>query len=351
MQAGTWVKGPLKQLGGGPQSLGSYGSLLLSVDGVDAKLYEASTPALDKLNAEPTIGQFGNHLLVEGSYAYVVNSGSGTLQILQASGGVDPVEGVAMTTVGEVQFGQNTFPQVAVKVGNKVYVTLLGGFGTAASAGQKVVDVDVTDPAHPMKGTGFDLTPLALKTFTSGASTFPRPQGITAKDGNLYVALNNTDASYAVAGPGYLAVIPLDGGAMRAVELPSDKCVSPVWVAPHAQGMVLSCAGNATYDANYKLLSVAATGVALVKADDSVSALSLSCPMGDDSCMPPMMSRFTLHGDDIVLGDQNGGRIFIVGVQSGALVEKLTPGKGNSLNVCPVGMAGFSNVADILSVP
>jgi hypothetical protein len=318
---------------------------------VDARLYEASTPGLEKLNAQPTIGQFGNHVLVEGSYAYVVNSGSGTLQILQASGGVDPVEGVEMTTVGEVQFGANSFPQVAVKVANKVYVTLLGGFDAAASAGQKVVDVDVTDPAHPVNGTGFDLTQLQLKTFTAGASTFPRPQGITAKNGSLYVALNNSDGYYTVAGPGYVAVIPLDGGAMRVVELPSDKCLNPVWLAPHTQGMVVSCAGKANYDANYKLLSVDATGVALVKADDSVSALTLSCPMGDATCLPPMLGRFTVRGDDVVLGDQNGGRIFVVGVQSGALVEKLTPAKGNSLDVCPVGMAGFSNVADILSVP
>ncbi len=350
LQAETFVKGPLKSLGTGPQALATWDGVLLSVDGLDQKLYQASLPGLQKLDHEATLGSAANHIVIEKPYAYVVNAISNTLQILQAS----DAAGLSFTTVGELSFGANSSPQVAAKVGNKLYVTLLGGYGSAdaAAAGQKVVEVDVTDPANPTRGVEFDLTTLQLRTFQPDAEHFPRPAGIVAKDGALYVALNHADSFFTVAGPAYVAVIPLDGGAMRAVELPEEKCLNAIWIAAHGDQVIVSCMGRATYDPNtYALSSVEASGLALVKADDTATAVSLGCPSTDASCAPALVGRFGIRGNDVIVGEQNGGRIFVVGVDTGALVEKRTLTGGNAIDVCPAGMFGSANVSDVLSIP
>lgn len=353
LQAGTFVKGEVKPLGTGPQSLAAHGDVVFSVDGIDSKLYQASASTLDKLSSEAGIGQFANHVLVDGNHTFVVNSGAGTLQILRASGEADPAAGVALETVGEFPFGDNAFPQVAAKVGDKVYVTLLGGFGAEeALPGQKVVELDVSNPAMPTKGREFDLTGLELRAFSAETQNFPRPQGIAAKGDVLYVALNNSDAFYGLAGPGYVAVIPLGDGEMKAIELPEDKCLNATWIAAQGDQIVVGCAGRAAYDPNtFQLLSVDATGVALIEQDQVAGAVSFKCADGDSTCAPPMVGRFSIKGDDILVGDQNAGRIFVVGIAPGTLTEKRGPLDGTALNVCPVGPAGFSNVADILALP
>ncbi len=349
LQTETFVKGALKPLGTGPQSLAAFGEVVLSVDGFDSKLYQASASTLDKLPNEAGIGQYGNHVLVDGDHSYVVNSGSSTLQILRASGGAD----VAMDTVGEFPFGANTFPQVAVKVGDKVYVTLLGGFGAEESLpGQKVVEVDVSNPAMPTKGREFDLAELELRAFSDQIQGFPRPQGIAAKGEVLYVALNNSDAFYSSAGPGYVAVIPLGDGEMKGIELPEDKCLNPTWIVSHGDQIVVGCSGLASYDPNtFKLLSVEATGVALIEQDLVARTVSFKCADGDPTCAPPMVGRFSIKKNDILIGDQNAGRIFVVGIEAGTLTEKRTIGNGGALNVCPANTAGYANVADILALP
>ena len=52
----------------------------------------------------------------------------------------------------------------------------------------------------------------------------------------------------------------------------------------------------------------------------------------------------------VVARDTGAGRLFVVGFHPGTLIAKRTPYGGTALNVCPVGPAGFSNVADILAL-
>ena len=90
--------------------------------------------------------------------------------------------------------------------------------------------------------------------------------------------------------------------------------------------------------------------MAQIEADTFKQAVSFTCADGDTSCAPAQTGRFGIKGEDLVIADQNAGRLFVVGFHPGTLIAKRTPYGGTALNVCPVGPAGFSNVADILAL-
>lgn len=427
-QAGTSVQGPLKALGAGPQSLALYaGEVLLSADTFDNRIYQAGLTTLDALPRSTDVGQIPNHILVDGSWVYVLNSGSGTLAVFRGTepqdagtadggsttdggtledagmdGGAGEEDGGAGeedggtaedagagdsdagtggsdaglwaggdwlnghlqfqsgvdlgAAVAELSFGENTYPQVMTRVGSRLYVTLYGGTTPeTAGAGQKVVEVDISNPAAPTKVRDIDLTTLDLPTFVEGTQSLPRPQGITERGGKLYVALNNFGATgadlYTVAGPGAVATVPLDGGAMGIIELPSETCVNPVWAAPAGSGVLVSCAGNTDFSM-FPVVRTTASGVALIGGNDQVlSSVAVGCGAQDAGCVDPSLGRFGVVGTSAYVGDQAQGRIFVVDVQEGALVETATYTNGQPLLVCPVGAAGYSNVSDVLAVP
>lgn len=412
VQADTYVFSTLQPLGTYPQALATYANeLLFAIDGFDNRLYQANLTTLSQLPGSQAIGSVPNDILVSGEYVFVTNSGSGTLLALRVTGAADggttmdagtvadagtedagtqmdagtdedagtDVDAGSVADAGfwaggsllnmhspqfpagaqfevadELQFGDNTFPQVMVQVGNKLYVTLYGGTSAAtAGAGQKVVEVDITNPANLTTGTVWDLTTLPLMAFMDGGTTLPRPQGITERAGMLYVALNNLDTFYSVAGPAYLATLPLDGGAGGLIELPQDKCLNAVWTQAAGDHVVVSCAGQSDYS-NFPIVTTTESGLALINANNEVaSAIEVSCPAGGDAgCASVSLSRFGVVGQNVYVGDQAAGRLFVVGIENGQLVERRTYSAGQPLNVCPVNMTtGYSNVGDVLSVP
>lgn len=346
MRADTLVTGPLKTLGSSPQALERYGNdTVLSIDGTDQKLYQAKLSDLSKLAPETQIGAVPNHVLASAPYVFVANSGDGTVSILKE--GAD----AGFATVMQVQLGTNSFPQVMAKVGSKLYVTLYGGFdSTTWGAGQKVVEIDLTDPEAPALGRTFDLSALALRTFEDGGTSVPRPQGITARGDKLYVALNHLSPDYSVAGPGYLATIALDTATVSAIELPETTCLNPAWTRTVGDHVVVACAGRT----DWSTFSTSASGLALVGATDQVlSSLELACPANNDGgCASVSLSRFGVVGSSIFVGDQSAGRMFVVDVADGGLVEKRGYSAQGPLDVCPVNATtGYSNVSDVLAVP
>ncbi|MBX7097976.1 MAG: hypothetical protein K1X89_09700 [Myxococcaceae bacterium] len=370
LEAAGQTRGPLEPLGSGPAALATYGEALLVADGIDRALLQARLassnghafaqfPQLNRTGSAP------NFVLADPPFVYVVNSGANTLQVLKqgaandagvtGDGGVLGSGGVALGTVGELNFGANTTPEVAVKLGGSLWVPLYGGFGaSSAAAGQKVVQVDVSDPANPKVANTVDLAGLDLKAF-DGGHPVPRPFAAVAHQGALFVALNNLDPdTYAPQGPGLLARVDPATRAVTVVDLGADACLNPVWLASTGDGLVVSCSGAARYDSNFALLGVEAAGV--VTLDSALvrrSTWAARCPVADAGCAPPLPGRLAVQGGKVWVADQNAGRLFVLDVDGGVLTERrgLSGGAG-PVQACAVdSVTGIANVGDVLAVP
>ncbi len=357
LQASTGNLGPAKPLGAGPQALAAYGDVLVAADGVEQTVRQARLPGLSEVGTAQATAASPNHVFVELPYLYLVTSVGNTLLVLQqqyeADGGVGTLTKLKS---GEVDLGANTSPQAIAKVGTRLYIPLYGGAGAQAAAGQKVLMVDVFNPAAPVVGSAVDLSGINLKAF-DGGTAIARPYGIVSRGGKLYVPLNNLDPSYKPAGPGMVARIdPAAGNAVSTVELPVSGCLNAVAVAPSADGGMLyvSCAGNPTYDSNYNLLANSHAGVVALGPDDRVvGSWSASCPPGADAgCVPPMPGRIAVRGNRVFVADQSIGRVFILEDTGAALVERRGYADGGTpVQACASNSFGFGNVADLVSIP
>ncbi len=241
--------------------------------------------------------------------------------------------GVALVTIGELDFGANTYPQAVAKSGTAVWVPLYGGFGSAsAGAGQKVIKVDVTDPHNPTNVGTVDLSTLDLHAFDGGAPV-ARPYDIRELGGKLYVALNNLNAdTYVAEGPGLLAVIdPNNLAGTTTLNLGAGICLDPVCVQPANGRLYVSCAGAAIYDTAHNFALIGTDRAAVVAVDPAAGVTAHwtpSCPAdaglpdGGTSCLPILPSRLAIFGGNVFIGDQNGGRIFVLDSADGGLTEK-----------------------------
>lgn len=353
--ASTGSRGPLASVGTSPGPLASYAGTLLVADGHDNRVYQAvrdATAGYRQVDFENLTGSVPNQVLVDAPYVYVINAGSGTLQVLMegADGGVSPAGGgVSMDTVAELPLGANSYPEAVAKVGDSLWVPLYGGYGAdAADAGQAVVQVSVANPRAPSETSRVSLKEVDLKPFAGGAPV-ARPYAITAHHGALYVALSNLNAdTYAPEGPGLLARVDPGSGAVSIIDLGADDCLNPQWVAPVGDGLAVSCAGEAKYAADWSLESVEHAGLVLLDANDAkVAAWAAVCPGGADAgCLPMMPARFTVSGTRILLGDQSGGRVVVLNAAGGALVEERAEA------YCPISAtSGAGNVGDVLALP
>lgn len=351
LEADAGTLGPATSFGSAPQALAGSDGVLLSVDAFDRALYGAPIAGPDGGPFEApvrlaTVGATPNQVLWEGTRAYVVSSAGATLQILERRGGDAGVPGT-FSTVGELNLGANTFPNSVVKLGDRAYVTLTGGAGGGASAGEKIAVVDVSDPTAPSSLGTIDLSALPLHPFPDAGIAFGRPFGIAATPSALYVAIDTTDEGYQVVGPGLLAIVPLDGGSPVGVDLGADHCLDAIAVALHGDDVVVSCAGDSTR-------APPVSAVLLMGGDGRLREVKrLDCPGSDGGCTEPAAGRLALRGDRLVVADQAAGRLFVYDLDGGSLVDRFTlqtaPGPWN---VCPVnGATGYSNVGDVLALP
>lgn len=358
----TGVTGPLSDVGTNPGALAKWGTTVLSADGMDQRLYQGVAQAggaygLGRLGTR--VGNVPNQVIVDRPYVYVVNAGTGTLQVLSESSdagvltfdaGVDGA--LRLGTVAEISLGMNSYPEGAAKVGNVLYLPLYGGAGAAAAdAGQDVARIDVTDPTMPVAAGRITLKNLDLKPF-DGGSPVARPWAIVARNGQLYVALNNLNPdTYAAEGPGMVAKIDPTSGVVTGIDLGAADCLNPQWLAPVGTGLAVSCGGKVNYTMSFAVESVTAAGLVLLDAQDTKVATwssASTCTGLDAGCMPMMPGRFAVVGNQVLLSDQNGGRVVVLEVADGGVRE--VRGGSNALSVCPVNaMTGVANVADIVS--
>ncbi len=357
LQVGSDVKGPGVAVGTSPQSVARMRDVLLVLD-ASMRLLQARLTDYGTLPARNTTGLVPNQLLVRDPYVFILNSTSNTLQVLrrdeEPSSGPGPrfPDGITLTDVASVNFGENTNPYGFTELGSDVYVTLLGNLRTAPAAGGKVVRVSMAEPSAPRIMDTFVLpTGEALQPFP-GHTPVPTPVGIAAHQGRVYAALGNLDPrDFSVGGPGFLARID---PATRAVDLLAlgEGCLNPFWVVPMGERLLVSCGGGTTYDNNYNLVDVRGTGLVLLGAEDRVVAsLALRCPEAT-SCPLPSAGRFAVVGNRAYVGDNSAGRVFVIEVVGDSLVERrgLGPGAEPPILACPRG-GGPSLVGDVVAIP
>lgn len=360
LERDTATRGPLEPLGTAPAALATYGDVLLAADGLDRTLLQAELAARNghafgRVGPVTPIGTAANFVLADPPWVYVVNSGANTLQVLRTDGGT-PDGGVVLTTVAELPFGANTIPEVAVKSGTSLWVPLYGGTGAAAAAqGQKVVQVDVSNPAQPVVANTVELANLDLKAFDGGRPGVARPMAAVMHLGALHVALNNLNPdTYAPEGPGLVAKVNVDTRAVEVIDLGGADCLNPVAVASHQDVLLASCAGRPVYDMNNAVVSNERAGVVAVRADGQRSVWKAECVVAADAgCSRPLPGRLAALQDRVWVSDQNGGRLFVLDLDGGVLSERrgfnVPQGPVAACAVDPI--TGIGNVSDVLLVP
>jgi hypothetical protein len=352
IQAGTDGLGPRRQSGSGVQSLAAWDGFVLAADATASRLFQVAGGDLGTVVEEDSLGSVAsspNDVFVDPPYVYVADSVNNTLQVLKREG---PAQGggLGLRTVAQVSLGPNTSPQGIAKWGTQLYVPLFGTASNGFASGNTVARLDVSNPEQPRKLDPIPLTGLDLKSF-DGGTVLPLPYSVTATDGGVYVALTNLNPynNYLPNGPGMLARIdPADGG-VRAIDLGAKDCLNAGYVEGVGDQLVVACLGEARLDrANgSRAESVRATGLVLVKDDVPVASYALSpgCEPGTEGCRLAVAGRFAVAGGAVYLGDTNAGRIFVVKVEDGRLVERRV------LDACPVDpRRPVSNAIDVTAL-
>jgi len=360
VQGNSGAKGPNIQVGDRPFTAAPMQDVLLVVDAAK-KLREARIADFATLPEAPSTGDAPNHVLVNDPYAYVINSLSNTLLVFERKAqpgtlteGTRFPQGLQLESVASFDFGANANPFAAVQLGSELWVTLYGNLLGDVSAGSKVARVNVANPRQPAL---LSQVPLpsgdSLQPFP-GSNPIPTPTGIVVHRGQLYAALNNADPNtFAPGGPGMVARISPDGTNVTYLSL-GERCLNAGWLASVGSKLVVSCAGKSIYDANFNLVAVESSALALLDEQDAVvDVYPIECPAASGStCALPSAGRFAVVGNQILLGDNNAGRIFVVEVSGSELVGKRTlePQKPQPILACPSD-SGFSLVGDVVALP
>lgn len=349
LQAETNAKGALMASSPNPQALARANDVLLVGDAFSGQIAQMDARSLTLYASPISSGTDVRHIFVDEPYAYVVEDGSHTLQVLQRGGNAQD-GGYAYATVGQLSLGANAFPQAIAKLGSELFIPLFGGLGSQGeTTGQAVARVDIHDPTQPSLVTQIPLSGVDLKPFDGGTS-IPRPSWIVAQNGKLYAPLNNLRADYSPGGPGLLAKIDPADNSVSTVDL-GEGCLNAGYVAPYGTGLLVSCGGQTDYTVSPAVTT--RTGVVLLDANDQrVSFASLDCPADQAICVSASALHLAVRGDRVYVGDASQGRVFVLEVVNGQLVERrgFNTDGGQPIDVCPPGQYG-SQVSDILASP
>ena len=354
LRASDLAQGPKVAAGTNPAALARYGDGLLVADYGERRLHQLALGSFEARSngggAAPELGSVPNQVvaLPADGRVLVANGDLGTLQVLSAAP-ADGGAGLVLQTVGEVNLGENSYPQGAAVVDGVAWVPLYGGYtADSAAAGQKVVPVDLStlDAGQPVDLSGVDLKPFDA----ASSPALARPYALTAWKGRLYLPLNNLDINYAPAGPGMLLELDPTSRALSTVDL-GAVCLNAASVVATAEALFVGCTGKVTYDDDYVVTAVEkASVVKLVK--DSAGALvqqaawTASCPQGG-AC--PALGRLAASGGKVFVADQAAGRVFVLAEAN--LAELSGFGTGGPVQACPAPDAThpYSNVGDVLA--
>ncbi|MCI0570384.1 MAG: hypothetical protein L0Y66_06510, partial [Myxococcaceae bacterium] len=330
---------------------------LLLVGETDGDLQQVATSRLALLGGAVDTGPSPNDILVDPPYVYVVESlQTNSLLVFRREEGGSGGAAV-FTLVDQLPLGARTSPQAMAKVGHTLFIPLYGGMGSddAARAGQKVVRVDVSDPGNLRLEGDISLMGMDLRTFPAETS-YPYPYGITVFNGSLYLPLTNLNpTTLKPGGPALLAKVDPASGAVTSVPLDDASCLNAVHAQPVAGHLAVSCQGRVLYSSeDWTVTGVERSAIVLLDAEDHVvDTYPFTCAGGGAACAFPVASRFAVVGSSLYVGDQSRGRVVVLEVQEGRLVEKRGFGGegGGPLQVCPASSNGGNSVTDIAVVP
>ncbi len=372
LQASTDFTGPLEALGTKPEKLATLDDALLSLDAIDRTLYQARLAsvgghAFAPFAARSRVGSVPNHLVVSGSFVYVVNAESATLQVLQrqASGVLPPADsgavaspgdgGVTLVTVAELAFGPNTSPESIAMVGSTLWIPLFGGLGSTAGAGQQVAIVDVSNPLAPVSIGTVSLASVNLMAFDGGAPV-ARPWFSVAHGGSVYVALDNLNPTTATPeGPGLLAKINPSTRAVSVINLGADRCLNPQTMVSDGRKLFVSCAGLTRRPPDVATLTTTQAGLVMLDENDAVQAFwSSDCADAGASCTPVTPGRFAYANGRLYLGEKTAGRLFVLDVSDAGFAERrgYRGDAGAAIQACPLAsVSSAAVVSDVITVP
>lgn len=348
VQAATYEAGERKQLGAAPGALATLADVLMVADASAAKVVQANASTLDAVPVEASTAAAPSFVLVDDPHVYVLNAEGDSLQVFRRDTSVDAgsfPEGVALESVTTLDLGADSMPVHAVREGTSLFVAL--------SRANSVVRVNVANPAAPTVADTYALDALDLAPF-DGQTPLARPEGIAVRGGNVYVALNNTDASGTPAGPGVVARIDTQSGMVSGRVLNSADCMLASQVLDTEDGLAVSCRGSVTVSAGEDR----GAGVVLLDNAEAVTSVwDAGCPTGGSGCIEPAPSAMAVVGKDLFIGDRSTGRLFVVGIASTeagtALLEKrgLAAVEAPPVQVCPESSSGPLGIADIVATP
>ena len=354
LRAADLAQGPKVEAGTSPSALARYGDGLLVADYGERLLHQHALSSFEARTngggVAPTVGGVPNQVvaLPAQGKVLVANGDLGTLQVLLAEA-VDGGAGLRLQTVGEVNLGENSYPQAAAVLDGVAWVPLYGGYtAQTATAGQKVVPVDLAtlDAGEPLDLGGVDLKPFDAVS----APALARPYALTAWKGKLYAPLNNLDISYVPAGPGLVLELDPQARALATVDL-GAVCLNAASVVATAEALYVGCTGKVTYDNDYVATGVEKAAVVKLVKDASGAVVqqavwTASCPQGG-AC--PAVGKLAVSGGKVFVADQAAGRVFVLAEAD--LAELAGFATGGPVQACPVPDATnpYSNVGDLLA--
>lgn len=196
-----------------------------------------------------------NHVAVEGSRAYVVQSLTNEVTAVDLSDPRKPRVAYSVST------GEGTNPyMLAVDAEGTLWVTLwLAG---------AVLPIEVGENG----GTAGE--PVAIET--SELEGIPYPAGIAVAHGKVYATLNNLDESFAPAGSGRLWVYDPDAGDQTLVDL-GPACTNPSAVAAGEDGrLYVACTGHwGESDGALAIVGSGEEAVEIIEIEASPSRMAL----------------------------------------------------------------------------
>jgi len=151
-----------------------------------------------------------------------------------------------------------------------------------------------------------------------------------------------------------LAKIDPASERVTTLNLGADVCLNAFWLSADDRALYVSCAGKTIYGPGYVPLAVEKSGVVVLdEGEQRVSTWTVSCAPEATGCLPPSVGRFAVFDHQLFLGDQAGGRVFVLQSADNQLIER----RGhNSVDGGPPIPAcsrdgGVSLVIDVIAVP
>jgi DNA-binding beta-propeller fold protein YncE len=295
---------------GSPQSLALLPPDHLLVAGtMDDRLWVFDRATMASVAfAELGASAVANQVLVREGRAYVIESGTNTVQVVDLSNPAAPA------LVDEVSTGEGSNPYGAAFADD-------GTLWVSLWVSGQVVAIPFA-ASEPAAGT-----PVAVPT--DGLEGSPYPAGVAVRGNTVYVTLNNLGGDFKPAGNGRLALFDRVTGEARGAPIDLGAgCKNPGFPAVAGTDLWIPCGG--TLDENW----VSNDDGALVRFDTATDTVAATVATGRAP------GRLSVLPDGTVFASNNGGLGFLVVDPAGGV---------QSVDACPAG--AFEFVADVLAVP